>query len=97
MSGVIVWGIIILTNIFVFSVICRHKNWKEVKLSKIVLSSFISDVLFHIIMVLIDYEHKAEYLAWLPLSFLYLLIVGTASIIVFKTLFIFFSNKMKKI
>ena len=68
----------------------RAKNWKEEKLSKVVLSSFISDILFHIIVVSIEYEHRKEYLMWFPVSFFFILFVGIVSIIVFKILFLFF-------
>lgn len=88
MLGIIVWGSIILINVIIFLIICRPRNWADVKLLKILLAAFISDILVHIILVAKEYECKEEYLMWLPISFPIVLAMGALSIIVVKTLYI---------
>ncbi len=66
-AGIIVWSIIIVINIIVFSIISRPKKWPDENFKKILLSAVLSTTIAHAILAIV--ESVGAVLMWIIVSF----------------------------
>ncbi|MBN2789689.1 MAG: hypothetical protein JXR69_05840 [Candidatus Delongbacteria bacterium] len=64
--GVLVWGIITILNMIVFSIVSHPRNWAQEKPHKMIYSAVITTIIIHVIAL---FDSPAEVFMWMLISF----------------------------